>query len=78
MKILNSELSELEKEMIEEDMNYNEIKVVKSKEEANEVIKNHFGTLKCAFDKYDTDEGKLWVIYPPKGVYGLALNLLIK
>lgn len=78
MKILTDNLTVLEKKRIEENMEHEEIKEVSKKEEGLNAIKVHFGTLKCKSDDYLTDKGELWIVYPPKGVYGETLNILIK
>ena len=78
MKILTDNLSELEVEMIEDNMAIEEITEVSTKEDGYNAIKEHFGTLKCKSDDYKTDKGELWIVYPPQGVYGETLNILIK
>ena len=78
MKILTDNLSDLEKEMIAENMAIEEITEVATKEDGNNFIKSHFGTLKCNFDEHITDKGILWIVYPPQGIYGETLNVLIK
>lgn len=78
MKILTEELTDFEKEVIEANLTHSEIKEVGTRTEAYNYIENHFGTLKCKSEKYDSTDGEIWIIYPPKGVYGEGLTFLIK
>ncbi|MHA1575668.1 MAG: hypothetical protein ACTSXL_06000 [Alphaproteobacteria bacterium] len=78
MEILDDNLTDLEKENIEADFYNSEIIEVKTKEEGNGIIKEHFKTLKCKFDEYMTNKGRLWIVYPPQGLYAEALYILIK
>ena len=57
---------------------YNEITEVTKRSDAYNAIENHFGTLKCKSDDYEIEEGELWCVYPPSGVYGECLYILIK
>ena len=78
MKIITEDLSALELEMLNNDLKHSEIREVASKKEAYEAIENHFGTLKCKSDDHITDDGELWIVYPPQGVYASSLYILIK
>jgi len=78
MKILNENLTDLEKEILEEGLESEEISKVKTTDEGYALIEEHFGTLKCKSDDYLTDEGELWIVHPPRGIYGGTLNILIK
>ncbi len=68
-------LSQQEKQEI---FDHNEIKEVEKRSDAYDAIEGHFGTLKCKSDDYEIEEGELWCVYPPSGIYGECLYILIK
>ena len=78
MKIIDVDLDELEREIIKTSMLYYDINEVTSKEGVNNLIMEHFGTLKCKLEEHLTDVGVLFIVYPPIGIYGLPLIILLK
>ena len=68
----------LSKQELNEILDFNEITTVEKRSDAYDAIENHFGTLKCKSDDFNTKRGEMWCVYPPSGVYSQCLYILIK
>ena len=68
----------LSKKELNEILYFNEVKEVKKRSDAYNAVKDHFGSLKSKSEDYKTKKGELWCVYPPSGVYGECLYILIK
>lgn len=75
-------MSEEDKFLLNEEIKdryiHDDIRYASSKEDACNMIKQHFFTLSLKVIEYLTNEGELWNVYPPRGVVATTVLILIR